>query len=289
MARALYTLCTPFLMAVLWVSPAAAQLLDSPRAMGMGGATRGDPVGASAVVTNPAGMSRGMAYAVEGQVFRNAQSQSTVTGVNVVDSKTQPTLAVGAAYGYVFSDGSADVKYKGHDARLAFASAIIPNQLHVGVGGHYMTIERDPGEKLEGFTIDLGMLYQVSGNLNIGLVGQNLIEIDDPLIRRRLGGGVAVVASVLTIDGDLMYDMGKKGEDPKPDFSIGAEALLGKAIPLRVGYERLGRSQLQYISGGIGYTSTSGGARGNQLNMGYRANSEDPSDFTISAAITMFL
>ena len=77
---ALITVC-------LLASPAAAQLLDDPRAMGMGGAVRGDPVGVSALLYNPAGMARAGVYQANVAYVRGGASEvGRMTTASVVAS-----------------------------------------------------------------------------------------------------------------------------------------------------------------------------------------------------------
>ena len=109
-----------------------AQYIDSPRGMGMS-AVRADPVGSSAIIYNPAGMSRSYLYAAEMVYVRAAPGDVNVTGLNVVDSKTQPQLAVGLSYGFHFTDKKATLQQNGHDGRLGFAHAAIPERLHLGL------------------------------------------------------------------------------------------------------------------------------------------------------------
>ena len=73
-------------------------------------------------------MARAQVYGAQGFYFRGAGDLNTV-GANVVDSKTQPTVAVGLAYAYLFTDSDADAETSGHDMRLAFAHAVVPNTL----------------------------------------------------------------------------------------------------------------------------------------------------------------
>ena len=173
---------------------AHAQIADSPRAMSMS-AVRGDPVASSAVIQNPAGMSRAYMYAAEIQYFRAGPDDLNAMGLSVVDSKTQPQLAVGLNYSYQFADSDAPLAQDGHDVRLAFAHPMVAEKFHLGVAMRYLAIDR-AGEgvvtqDLEGFTLDVGFLASLAPTLHLGLVGQSLIEMEDESVPRRAGGGLA--------------------------------------------------------------------------------------------------
>ena len=277
----------PALLAILL--PAAAVAVEDPRTLGMGTALRADPVGNSAVASNPAGMARGQVYGAQAQYFRGSPGDSNEVGLSIVDSKTQPTLAVGVAYGWRFSDGDAEVDVSGHDGRLAFAHAAIPNQLHLGIGLHYLNLDAGDTNLVDGFTLDAGLLWSLSSAFHIAITGENLIDIDAAGYPRRAGGGFAYTGAMLTADFDVLYDFDTHPDGARPVFAAGGEVFLGDAVPIRFGYRNDTATETQYVSGGLGFVNGNARGSGSQLHVGYRQNLSESDDFLFGIGITMYL
>lgn len=275
------------LLTGLWlIGTAHAQFFSDPRAVGMSGAVRGDPTANSALVANPAGMSRGYQYAAEAEYYRVGQALNII-GANIVDSKTKPNLAVGIAYAYQFTDSGTNA-VDGHDARIGFAHPLVPNELSVGLSMRYLHIDRDLGDDLRGFTLDAGLIYSPSGSIHVGLVGQNLINRDDPTVPRLAGGGLSYTGELVTAVVDVVADF-DSAESTKPVVSVGLETVLAESVPLRAGFERNQATEQQYVSGGMGFLGGSGGPQSSQLSLSYRQNLDVSDDFVFSAGLTLFL
>ncbi len=266
---------------------AAAQLLDSPRAQGMGGAVRGDPVADSALLYNPAGMSRAMIYQANVAYLRGSAAEQNAVSVSVVDSKTQPTLAMGVAYAYHFSDGGAPQDVSGHDVRLGFSSPIVPQKLSIGTTLRYAHFDREGGDDFKAFTLDAGLLFSPVPTVHLGLVAQNLVPTDDVAAPRRVGGGVGVTAGVVAFDVDVLADL-DTAEETKPVVNGGMEVLLGERVPLRAGYVYEGPTERQLVAFGIGFVEN-GQVGGMQLNLGARVDLDDASRYDISFGVAAFL
>lgn len=289
--------------ALLSAAPAAAQLLEDPRHVAMGG-VRGDPVANSAVIHNPAGLSRAYLYFAEVMYLRDAAGHN-VAGVNIVDSKTQQQLAVGVAYGYQFTDEDAPIATDGHDVRLSLSHPF-SDRVHIGLGLHYLHLERtakaaegeegeqtpevDDPDDLKGFTLDAGVLIDVGQGLTIGLVGENLIHLDDPAAPRRAGGGLAFTADAFVIDVDVLADFDRH---PKGETAVmldsGLELLVADVVPLRVGYSWDGALEQSWFGGGVGFLTRGEGSSGGQLSISYRQNLDDTDEYLLAAGLTLFL
>jgi hypothetical protein len=255
--------------------------------MGMGGAVRGDPVAGSALVYNPAGMARALLYAAEVQYFRDQPSGANGMAMSVVDSRTQESLAVGFGYGYQFTSENAPMTNDGHDVRLAFAHPIVPQQVAVGMGLHYINLDRVGAKDIDALTLDVGLLWSLSGAFHLGIVGENLIPTDDVVYPRRAGGGLAFVGETVSLDIDVVADF-DTAATTRAVLMTGLELLLGGSLPLRGGFEYNAASELNYLTGGIGFMS--GGADGGlQLNVSYRQCIDLTDEFQISAGISLFL
>jgi len=271
------------------VLPSAASAVEDPRTLGMGTAVRADPIGNSAVASNPAGMARAHVYGAQAQYFRGSPGDANEVGVSVVDSKTQPAIAVGLAYGFHFSDSDAEVDVSGHEARLAFANAAVPGKLHLGVGLHYLDLESG-GEKLvDGFTADAGLLWSLSSTFHLALVGENLIKVEEGGYPRRAGGGLAYAGAMLTLDFDLLYDFDTHPDGAKPVMAGAVETFLAESVALRGGYRNDTASEQQWVSAGLGFVTGDAQGAGSQLHVGYRQNLEDSEDFLFGIGLTMFL
>jgi hypothetical protein len=262
--------------------------ISSTRDYGMS-AVIGDPQMSSALFNNPAGMSRGYTYSVEGQYIRGGLRQMNVLGGSVVDSKTQPSLAVGVGYGYGFTDESADFKIESHDARLALSKAVVEKHVFAGVGFRYVreTVgEGETAQVLDGFTLDPGALFVLTESFSIGIVGQNLMKVKG--LPRRAGGGVAIGAQGFILDGDVLVDFTSNPEEPKPIYKIGTEFLVGESVPLRAGFIEDTATEARWVSGGIGFLQVDG-PRGNQLNLSYKQRIDTDDVYFFAVGMTVFL
>lgn len=277
--------------AVVLLAPAAyAQIAETARGIGMGGALRGDPVGNSAIIANPAGMARSYLYAAQGQYVRNG-AKLNAAGASIVDSKTKPALATGLAYHYQFS-GEEGVTNDGHDVRLAFAHPFKPQVFHVGIGMRYLHLDRkvaDVSSELREFTLDAGMLFSPTPAVHLGLVGHNLIKTDDPAAPRQAGGGIAFTGHHVTLDFDGVADFDSHPDGVKPVLAAGAELVLGQVIPVRGGYTYNGVTEQNFVSGGLGFIDTTRSKEGNQLNVSYRQNVDNTDDWLLSATVVLFM
>ena len=281
------TLC--LVLGAVLALPAHAETLDDPRSLALGGAVRGDPVGNSAVLYNPAGMSRAYTYAAEIGFFRADRDKHNATAINVVDSKTQPALAVGLAYAYEFSDDDAAVALKGHNGRLAFASAMVPGKIHAGLGLHYVKFERaDPLEDLSGFSLDAGFLLSLTNEIHLGLAGQNILDLEDPMFPVLWGGGIAYTGDRFALDFDIAVDV-STDEEPHPRYMVGGEMLLAESVPVRAGFRRDEATGYDYVSGGLGFMSAGAGGGGSQFNIAFRHNLDRSGDIHFGVGMTMFM
>ena len=271
----------------LTASPAAAQLLDDTRAQGMGGAVRGDPVGASALLYNPAGMARAQLYQASVGYYRGAATEQNALGAAVVDSKTQPNFAMGVAYAYHFTDGEAPQAIDGHDARLGFATPIMPQKLFLGATMRYAHINRANAPDFEAFTLDAGLLFSPTQTIHIGATAQNLVPTDDVAAPRRVGGGIGITAGIMALDVDVVADL-DTADEAKAVVNAGLELLLGELLPLRGGYVYNAATERNEVAFGLGFVDNrpSGGM---QVNLSSRLDVDDPSIYVLSVGVSAFL
>ena len=276
-------------VALAAIVPARADILDDPRALGMGTAVRGDPLANTALIYNPAGMSRSYVYAAEIEFFRAGPGDGNAVGINIVDSKTQPNLAVGAAYAYEFTDSKTEPKIDGHNARLGFSHAVLPNQVFMGVGLHYLNVDRTaPLDDTKGFTVDAGALVSLTPAFHLGVVGQNLIDLQDREQPRLAGGGIAYTGGRLTLDFDTMVDFTTQ-EKAQPVYAVGGELLLGESVPVRLGFERNQASGKSIFGGGLGFMTADEATGGSQFNLAFRQDLGDAKAYHFGVGLAFYL
>ena len=279
------------LMMTTWTSTASAQLVNSPRGQAMAG-VRGDPVASSALFYNPAGMSRSYLYSTEFGYFRAGPSDVNAVSVSVVDSKTQPQLATGLSYGFHFSDDGADIDESGHDVRLGFAHPAIQDRFNLGVTLRYLALERTVDKNTEsfpeGFTMDFGALISASSEFHIGLTAHNIIDLDNPNVRRRAGGGIAYTGASITLDVDGLVDFSSDLESPQPVIAAGLEFLAAGSVPIRAGFTHDGAVDQNWVSGGLGFM-TGENVNGGQFSVTFRQNIDDTEQFDVGIGLTLFI
>ena len=276
---------------VAWVGVAQAQLVNSPRGLAMAG-VRADPVASSALIYNPAGMSRSFLYSAEFSYFRQGPDDVNAVSVNVVDSKTQPKLAAGISYGLHFTDDGAEREEAGHDVRLGFAHPAIQDTLNLGATLRYLSLEQTVNGQTdpfpEGFTMDLGVLISASSEFHIGLTAHNLIDLENPNVPRRAGGGIAYTGPSITIDVDALVDFSGYLESPQPVIAGGLELLVANSVPLRGGFTYDGAVDQKWVSGGMGFM-TGQDVNGGQFSVTYRQNIDETKAFGVGIGLTLFI
>ena len=268
----------------------------------MGGAVNADPVANSAVVTNPAGIARTYVYAAEATfhrqgpgdrnaagLVRQGPGDRSAAGLVVVDTKTQPALGVGLSYAYEFTDPKSADEIDGHNGRLAFSHAVVPNQLYMGVGLHYLHFDRTGGlSDLKAFTLDAGALVSLSSNLHLGLVGNNLIDVDDDEAPVMAGGGFAYTGQSIVIDAETHFDFSTR-DAPSPVYKAGLELVVAEMIPLRAGFEANRATKQNIASGGLGFLTGGAGSQGSQFHIGFRKTLEVKQGLHFGAGLMVFL
>ena len=245
--------------------------------MSVGGAQRATSRSNSALIVNPAGMSRDQIYSAEAYYFRANPSANTV-GVNIVDSRTRAQkdgLAMGLGYYHTFIEGETSE----YEALLGFA---LPLRLANSVSANLGLTTRyraDEVLKKDGFNLDGGLLFTFPYGVCAGVVGERLLEDEGAI--RRLGIGGGLMSERLVIDLDYV-----QGEDQSTRWQGGLELLLGDSIILRGGYsDEDAQQDSRILSMGIGFLSV-GGASG-QLAFAYQREIDREIDqFGLSLSIT---
>lgn len=254
--------------------PGSSMLPDFFHGMRAGGAGSSHTAvasGVDAIYQNPAGIARAPMYVIDG-TFSHAP-EGALLSAGIADSKLNPQFAMGIAYNYFIGRGDL-AHLSGHDARLAIAIPVVPEQISIGAGVRYLRIkddrlpkedEEDPQLMIHGVTFDAGINFRVAEMLHLGLKGQNLLDLcaSDEVCRgstpTRVGAGVGVGRETdFMISADAAVDL-TSGPSPTFDFGVGGEYLVAHAIPLRIGFQRRGFLDRNLLTVGAGWRSEQAG------------------------------
>lgn len=258
-------------------SPAAAKDLIGTRATGMGGALRAAATGTSAPFLNPAGMSLARMYVIGAQYqYRGADSASQLSA-SVVDSATSARIAAGLFYNFVYSSPSymlADPAYavdrtdQLHEVGLSL-SAGIGKWVMIGVTTRFVHLTSElPEGAPEGIalpdistvTLDVGAIIPLIKGLNFGIVGYNLVPVDNDafpdLFPQSLGLGASYsLGTVFLLSFDTLLDFTSDPDKTTLSFHGGAELFLAKKFVFRGGASHSMFRDATYVTGGVGYVS----------------------------------
>ena len=256
------------------------------RPTGMGMAFTGVATGTGGLFHNPAGIASRMMYAIDGTY--EYTPNGSVLNAAVVDSKTNPDVSAGVAYSYFFGRDDFATS-SGHSARLALAFPVLPERVSVGVGGRYLNTTVDEVQVMNGVTIDAGALFQATDLIQVGLAGQNLIDLcDDPschLVAPTLISGGAAVGdeSTILVSADGGVDLTSDPEAVHPFFEAGAEYFAGGTVPLRLGFQHLGATSQQLITAGAGVRMQTAG-----VDFGFRMDLDEPQTFWANGSVSIY-
>lgn len=287
------------LSSVLAAEAAAQDFSEGVRAAGMGDAFTAVATGTSAIYHNPAGAARVPMYSLDAGY--EYTPDGNVLSASILDSKTNSSLAAGIGYGYYFGRGENDVR--GHDFRLALALPVVPDKISIGLGGRYLLMKDTeilPDEKdgepvptdvqlMNGPTVDAGILFRASKSLHLGVAAQNLVDQCKKAACRTIAptiisGGAALGLDLgLTLSADVGVDL-TTGDQPAPDIGVGAEYVIARVVPARLGYHYRGGVVQHLLTVGLGWTSSSAG-----VDVGYQLDLQDTSRMYFMGSFSVYL
>lgn len=277
---------------------AAQEFTQSVRSAGMGEAFTSVATGTSAIYHNPAGAARAVMYSVDAAY--EYTPDGNVLSASVVDSKTNPSIAAGVGYAYMFGRGDNDVR--GHDIRLGLAIPVLPDRISIGAGGRWLIIkdtiltENDEGDEVQtdvelmnGPTLDAGIIVKATNSLHFGISGQNLIEqCSKPECRTiaptMITGGASFgseIGLVLSVDAGVNLTT---GPDPALEAGVGAEYLIQQVVPVRAGYQYRGALDQQLLTFGLGWRSSAAG-----VDLGYQLDLLDTSNMYFMGSFSVYM
>ena len=260
---------------------------EGVRPGGMGLAYTGVATGAAAMFHNPGGIASKMMYQLEGTYEYNPAG--SVLNASIVDSKLNPEIAAGVAYSYFFGRGDYDGA-KGHSARLALALPVIPERISIGAGVRYLNVHVDDVQVIHGVTVDAGAVFGISDFFQIGVAGQNLIDVCDRadvcsnVAPTTISGGLAFGdESTFLLAADGGVDLTSDPDGVQPFFEAGAEYFAGGTVPLRLGYQRLQHSERNMLTAGLGVRMKDAG-----LDAGFRMDLSDPEYLFFNGSVSVY-
>lgn len=283
-----------FLLSFIPTELVAQTFPGGSRAAGMGQAYTAVGTGTDGLFHNPAGIAHAIMYSVDGRYSRTPSGN--VLNASIVDSKTNPNLSAGLSYSYFLgSNAASDIK--SHDVRGVIAIPAVPEKVSIGVGGRWIRSKQEgmgskknkTVETINGITLDVGVLFQVVEMLNVGLAGQNLIDVCPEssgcknVAPTRVTGGASFGKSELfTVSSDVGINL-TSSDTPKPLVDLGAEYMIDKAFPLRLGYQYRSLNSTNFLTTGLGWRSEKAG-----LDLAYRADPSDAENFFVTTTISVY-
>lgn len=269
------------LAALLLPGVAAAQLrnaqdISTTRSLAMGDAFRAVADSNEAIYFNLAGTAMRPRYEFDLVYGFNDGSGLDVYNGSIVDGKST-SFATGIAYTRLTADGMS-----GHLAHLGFGLPLGPNAAF-GFGFKYLNFSRP--EETNAITADIGLLLQPHPLVAVGLAAYNVIDVYSREAPLKAAAGIALGSQTsVRLASDVTFDF--SDDETAFTFHAGGEYLLLGAFPLRVGFKRLDREGVDYVTGGIGYVSPTWG-----FDFAYVQNVEEGQgdDRTFAFAFKMFL
>jgi len=255
--------------------PAFAQDMNTPRALGMGGALRGAATGASAIFLNPAGMALIRAYSVEAFYDFSVRQNGHMAHSSVVDSSASKWISAGLYYNLIVMrpdvydrsrQKEVSLNIDGHETGIALAVSL-GQRFSLGTTLKYQyyrakaKILQDGEEtdrtvdKINNVGVDVGAVVVIMQGLTLGVTGMNLVpqkSIHSPM---QLGMGLAYsYKTYFTLAFDVLLDFTSK-DRVIVDYHGGVEAFFAKKFTVRAGAYYHALTDGAFVTAGFGYVN----------------------------------
>lgn len=273
------------------------------RALGAGEAMRAIATGAEGPLLNPAGMSLIKQYVIEAQYGFTVEPLQHAVNVAVVDSITSSKVAAGLFYSFIYGTPhlgfnwaggtvrSEQITRTGHAAGLSL-SIPLGDRFILGATVKYLHLDTTgplpmgtvPSsitfDSVNGVTFDVGLVVRLGEKFNIAAVGYNLWDHGSRESPLSLGlavsyipirslsisfDGVANFTGFRTYTFDPMTGLSHTSVRVTGRMGPGLEWLIANKVPLRLGLVYDQGLPALYVTGGLGYVSTSFA-----IDLGYR-------------------
>lgn len=241
--------------------------VQSPRAVGMGGALNALGTSTTALYLNPANMALARVYHFEALGSFSPEARRQSYGGAVIDSLlNRAHLAGGVSANWSMQDPDG-IHRAWTDVRAALGYPL-GDFVSIGVTGRYLRVDQSigggpfklslpsggtPGQPLlNAITFDAGATVSPIQSLRLGVVGHNLSNPGTGLAPTTLAGGIGWFSHEFAIEGDALADFTTWGKT-KGRLMFGAEYFAANRYPIRIGYRYDDGTKTHAASGGLGY------------------------------------
>ena len=255
------------------------------RSLGMAGLGRTFASGGNAMFLNPAalGVSRQYVLGVRYN-YSNADPSTHTLGAEWTDSTPNAlNLSMALGYDYDITDQEDGNNFHGSVAY----SLRTPNVgVHFGVGGHMLS--HIGGTQQELTTSDAGVVVDIKNMLLIGVVGYNLLNSEDDLYPRGVGGGFSYWKGPFMMGFEIQSLINDKTTDAQGETSIqyhgGLQYKIMDSAYLRTGVNYNDLTEHTTLAGGL--TIVAADALG--IEAGYQQNVTQTDDLTVGINLQLY-
>lgn len=213
-------------------------------ALGMGDAVVAAGVGGAALYANPAAMSQVQHGVIEGGFARAGHAGAGAPYASFVDSTSAWGLAAGVGYAGELGWSVDGPRQRGHDVRLGLSTGGQSDNGRLLLGGaaRYLSMQRDGGPQVEGWTADFGVLVGMQ-SLRLGAVVHNALQLDPRQAPRRVGVAASLVTAQLIAEVGGSWGVGNRepevsGDATGQSYRAGLAYMVGtEGLQLRAGYQ----------------------------------------------------
>ncbi|HVZ75351.1 MAG TPA: hypothetical protein VHJ20_23400 [Polyangia bacterium] len=252
---------------------------EGTRAQGMGGATRAWALGDSAILLNPSGMTLAKVYNVEASYGYTSRMSGQFLHASIVDSTSASNLAAGAYYTYRSDESSFGVPGHGHEAGLSLALPF-GRYLSFGVTGKWLRLVDSDAvpDSTGGITFDAGATVRATDRFSLGVVGQNLRDLQTGQVPQLMSYGLAFLplpTVTVAIDGVTTFTHDDVTHARGTGFRAGGEWSIMQRVAVRTGGGYDPNLGVGYVAGGLSALSEIGA-----VDLGVRGDVWTPYDWS---------
>ena len=259
------------LILALFIHPSTSHgaEIEGPRVLGMGGAYSAIATGPDTIRINPAGIGMNKVYLIKAG-YRLSNDDTKTYNLSILDFKTS-----GAPLGISYTREEVGEEERNYGT-ISFSNSGSPTL--IGLSIKYF---EDTLIDKTGYSYDIGILMRPTDELNISLVGKNLVKTDLDFVHETYTIGTAYeITSKFTVAAD--YNRDSNLDDDNTISAIGLQYAVNTAFSIRGGYSRDEISYADYYSTGLSIFDRMG-----YLEYGYRWNKENKDDDIHSVSLSL--
>lgn len=284
--RALMAITVSLVGLALDTGAAEAQRRDdgaTAETLGVGDAVRASVWGPAALYYNPAGLLKVPIFVLQSTYNYLEGQNGHAFQIGVVDGRTSEHAALGLSYNYVTAERDGYHRF-GHQLRLGMGTGYRSGDfgLFAGVGMRYLDMRFRPlvdgGARyaegdLDGWTGDVGLMFDFADRIRFGVVGQNLIDTKHSEALRSISVGFSFVFETLEVGASMDIDLSKRLEKTITSYSFGADYGIGEVFRIRAGLVIDALKGQERVSTGFGWSDPS-----MAIDLGWSTATADPTD-----------